>query len=212
VPRPVLEGLIQHAAAAYAAAPLQGRLLPQGRMLIERACDYIMGCCQSVSGAGRELGAWRCWQGGWKTLRTSKVGVMAPELEAYDFASDEFARAYLDMPVTSRGDVPRKGAPRRVPEDYATIQDALDAAQPGDVSIRRAAAPTHFPADTPLRRPAATAARARSPSPAHVLVLFPLTALTAGGARGERALQGGAGGKKTRHDLWGMCSPSPLRM
>ena len=151
----------------------------QGRMLIARACDYIMGCCQSASGTRRELGAWRCpqWGGlGLKTSKTSKVGVMAPELEAYEFASEEFARAYLEKPVTpsadprrsdelgdftAGGDVPRKGAPRRVPEDYATIQDALDAAQPGDVSIRSAAALSRYPADPPPRRSAAAAARAR---------------------------------------------------
>lgn len=136
---------------------------PQGRMLIVRACDYIMGCCQSVSGAGRELGAWRCWQGGaggWKTLKTSKVGIMAPELGAYDFASEDFPRAYLEQPVTpnadprrseelgdftARGDVQRKGTLRRVPEDYATIQDALDSAQPGDVSVCHIAAPPAAP-------------------------------------------------------------------
>ena len=136
---------------------LRGRMPAQGRMLIARACDYIMGCCQSASGARRELGSWRQWGAlGLKPLKTSKVGVMAPELEAYEFASEEFARAYLEKPVTpsanprrlsdelgdftAGGDVPRKRAPRRVPEDYAKIQDALDAAQPGDVSIRRAAA------------------------------------------------------------------------
>jgi hypothetical protein len=122
---------------------------------VGRACDYIMGCCQSASGAGRELA--RCCREGAAAARlpASAVGTSAPELSAYDFASEKFARAYLEQAVTPsadprrsdelgdfivKGSTPRKATTRRVPEDYATIQDALDAAQPGDVSGRAAAA------------------------------------------------------------------------
>ena len=74
----------------------------------------------------------------------SAVGIMACELSAYDFASEQFALEYTEQATTARvvgrkqvqfaDTTPGKCTIRNVPQDYATIQDALDAANEGDVS------------------------------------------------------------------------------
>lgn len=74
---------------------------------------------------------------------------MARELSAYDFASEMFALSYTQQPATpskmqgagqggcSVGFGAHIAKPRKtthnVPLDFATVQDAIDAAQDGDV-------------------------------------------------------------------------------
>lgn len=117
---------------------------------IRRLCDTLaeMGCCNSKAGAShgfsllpislftglREAGGEQC-----------KVGILARELSAYDFASEVFALEYTQQIVTASvgqvfggrgGDL--EGRTHNVPGEYATIQDAVDAARNGDVRARAA--------------------------------------------------------------------------
>jgi len=72
------------------------------------------------------------------------------QLSAYDFESELFALDYTQQPVTpSKGQgertmvcnadgattPSRKGAMHNVPGDFATVQDAIDAAHDGDVRV-----------------------------------------------------------------------------
>ena len=93
-----------------------------------------MGCCHS--NGSRKLGLQHLFHDS-KTFPSSAVGITARELSAYDFSSENFVRDYLEQ-VTSQsllGKSEGKLELRKthsVPRDYATIQDALDAAKDGD--------------------------------------------------------------------------------
>eukprot|EP00293_Proteomonas_sulcata_P009411 CAMPEP_0184289884 /NCGR_PEP_ID=MMETSP1049-20130417/2257_1 /TAXON_ID=77928 /ORGANISM="Proteomonas sulcata, Strain CCMP704" /LENGTH=442 /DNA_ID=CAMNT_0026596863 /DNA_START=166 /DNA_END=1494 /DNA_ORIENTATION=- len=113
-----------------------------------------MGCCESKDGglAGlSQIGEWPL--SGWSSARlpNSSVGLLSRELQAYDFAAEA---AFLDASPSVVGrpaqmvrphsigphvlekqpsaSVPAKKA-LSVPQDYKLIQDALDAANDGDV-------------------------------------------------------------------------------
>lgn len=100
-------------------------------------------------GVGRSYGHPLCfWQEG-KILRASAVGILARELSAYEFASEQYVLEYTAQiaPLSAgrhhaprapgAGELPdkttRKAATLNVPADYRSVQDALDAAEDGDV-------------------------------------------------------------------------------
>lgn len=98
-----------------------------------------MGCFESRDLAGwtnasTGMGEWPWRSGG---APSSSVGLQAPELQAYDFdhnaISDRASPRDVSRTMQMNGTVNRAQRKLEVPDKYKSIEDALDAAQDGDV-------------------------------------------------------------------------------